>query len=164
PQLEKFLTAVRRWFPLAQDVEFTMEANPGTTDIDKLKAMYAGGVNRISFGVQSFDNELLKRIGRIHEVDDVYRSLENARSVGFQNLSIDLMFNLPGQTLELLEDSVEKALALDLPHYSLYSLKIEENTLFHKLYEKNELVLPHEDEEYEMYVLLIDKIKQKGYT
>lgn len=163
PQLEKFLTAVHRWFPLASDVEFTMEANPGTTDIDKLKAMHAGGVNRISFGVQSFDNELLKRIGRIHEVDDVYRSLENARNVGFHNLSIDLMFNLPGQTLELLEDSVEKALALDLPHYSLYSLKIEENTLFHKLYEKNELVLPHEDEEYEMYLLLIDKIKQKGY-
>jgi len=163
PQLEKFLASVHRWFPLANDVEFTMEANPGTTDIDKLKAMHAGGVNRISFGVQSFDNDLLKRIGRIHEVDDVYRSLENARNVGFSNLSIDLMFNLPGQSLQLLEDSVNKALVLDLPHYSLYSLKIEENTLFHKLYEKNELVLPDEDEEYEMYLLLIDKIKQGGY-
>ena len=84
-----------------------MEANPGTTDLDKLKAMKAGGVNRISFGVQSFDNGLLERIGRIHNVEDVYKSIENARLAGFNNLSIDLMFGLPGQTVELLADSVE---------------------------------------------------------
>lgn len=163
PQMEKFLASVRRWFPLADDVEFSMEANPGTTDKDKLQAMFDGGVNRLSFGVQSFDNELLKRIGRIHEVDDVYRSLENARAIGFTNMSIDLMFGLPGQTVELLEDSVRKALELDLPHYSLYSLKIEENTLFHKLYESNQLVLPHEDDEYAMFLLLMERIKERGY-
>ena len=163
PQMTRFLTSVRKWFPLADDVEFSMEANPGTTDEEKLKAMIDGGVNRLSFGVQSFDNELLKRIGRIHEVDDVYRSLELARKVGFTNMSIDLMFGLPGQTVELLEDSVQKALALDLPHYSLYSLKIEENTLFHKLYESNQLVLPPEDDEYNMYLLLMDRIKSAGY-
>lgn len=163
PQMTRFLKSVRKWFPLADDVEFSMEANPGTTDEDKLKAMIDGGVNRISFGVQSFDNELLKRIGRIHEVDDVYRSLELARKVGFTNMSIDLMFGLPGQTVELLEDSVKKALALDLPHYSLYSLKIEENTLFHKLYESNQLVLPPEEDEYNMYLLLMERIKAAGY-
>jgi len=163
PQMEKFLASVHRWFPLADDVEFSMEANPGTTDRDKLQAMKDGGVNRISFGVQSFDNELLKRIGRIHEVEDVYRSLENARAVGFTNMSIDLMFGLPGQTVELLEDSVRKALELELPHYSLYSLKIEENTLFHKLYERSELVLPPEEDEYNMYLLLIDRITKAGY-
>jgi len=163
PQMEKFLSSVHRWFPLADDVEFSMEANPGTTDRDKLQAMKDGGVNRISFGVQSFDNELLKKIGRIHEVDDVYRSLENARAVGFTNMSIDLMFGLPGQTVELLDDSVQKALELDLPHYSLYSLKIEENTLFHRLYERNELVLPPEEDEYNMYLHLIDRITKAGY-
>jgi len=163
PQMEKFLSSVHRWFPLADDVEFSMEANPGTTDRDKLQAMKDGGVNRISFGVQSFDNELLKRIGRIHEVDDVYRSLENARAVGFTNMSIDLMFGLPGQTVELLDESVQKALELDLPHYSLYSLKIEENTLFHRLYERNELVLPPEEDEYKMYLHLIDRITEAGY-
>lgn len=163
PQMEKFLSSVHRWFPLADDVEFSMEANPGTTDRDKLQAMKDGGVNRISFGVQSFDNELLKRIGRIHEVDDVYRSLDNARAVGFTNMSIDLMFGLPGQTVELLDDSVQKALELDLPHYSLYSLKIEENTLFHRLYERNELVLPPEEDEYNMYLHLIDRITNAGY-
>ncbi|RIX54192.1 oxygen-independent coproporphyrinogen III oxidase [Paenibacillus nanensis] len=163
PQMERFLKSVFAHFPIAADAEFTMEANPGTTDIDKLQAMKAGGVNRISFGVQSFDNGLLERIGRIHNVDDVYRSLENARAVGFDNLSIDLMFGLPKQTLAQLADSVERAMALGLPHYSLYSLKVEENTLFHKLYERNELPLPAEEEEYEMFLLLMKKLKENGY-
>ena len=125
---------------------------PGTTDIDKLAAMKAGGVNRISFGVQSFDNGLLERIGRIHNVDDVYRSIENARAVGFTNLSIDLMFGLPGQTVQLLRDSVDRAMELGLPHYSIYGLKVEENTLFHKLYERNELPLPPEEDELDMFI------------
>ena len=163
-QMTRFLNAVQSRFPLAADAEFTMEANPGTTDPDKLAAMKAGGVNRISLGVQSFDNGLLERIGRIHNTDDVYRSLDNARAAGFRNLSIDLMFGLPGQTLGQLADSVEKALALELPHYSLYSLKIEENTLFHKLYERNELPLPPEEEEYNMFLLLIEKLKSAGYV
>lgn len=164
PQMNRFLKAVRTYFPLAPNVEFTMEANPGTTDIDKLTAMKAGGVNRISFGVQSFDNGLLERIGRIHSVDDVYRSIANARAAGFTNLSIDLMFGLPGQTVELLRDSVNRAMELELPHYSIYSLKVEENTLFHKLYERNELPLPPEEEEFNMFILLMDMLKGNGYA
>ena len=163
PQMERFLKAVRTYFPLAPNAEFTMEANPGTTDSEKLAAMKAGGVNRISFGVQSFDNGLLERIGRIHSVDDVYRSIENARAAGFTNLSIDLMFGLPGQTVELLRDSVNRAMELGLPHYSIYSLKVEENTLFHKLYERNELPLPPEEEEFNMFILLMDMLKENGY-
>ncbi|MDF2836613.1 MAG: oxygen-independent coproporphyrinogen oxidase [Paenibacillus sp.] len=163
PQMERFLRSVTSHFPLAEGVEFTMEANPGTVDEDKLAAMKEGGVNRISFGVQSFDNGLLERIGRIHNVDDVYRSLDNAKKIGFDNLSIDLMFGLPGQTLAHLSDSVDRAMALGLPHYSLYSLKVEENTLFHKLYERNELPLPPEDEEYEMFLLLMRRLKEGGY-
>ncbi|NBD22885.1 radical SAM family heme chaperone HemW [Paenibacillus glycinis] len=163
PQMERFLASVKRHFPIHADAEFTMEANPGTTDLDKLQAMRAGGVNRISFGVQSFDNGLLERIGRIHNVDDVYRSIENARTAGVHNLSIDLMFGLPGQSVEQLSDSVAKALALDLPHYSLYGLKVEENTLFHALYERNELPLPPEEDELAMYMLLIDRLTGAGY-
>jgi len=162
-QMERFLSSVKRHFPLRGDVEFTMEANPGTTDPEKLAAMRAGGVNRISFGVQSFDNGLLERIGRIHNVDDVYRSIENARAAGFDNLSIDLMFGLPGQTVSMLSDSVDRALALGLPHYSLYGLKVEENTLFHAMYERNELPLPPEDDELAMYMLLIEKLKDAGF-
>lgn len=163
PQMERFLSSVKRHFPIHPDAEFTMEANPGTTDLEKLQAMRAGGVNRISFGVQSFDNGLLERIGRIHNVDDVYRSIENARTAGFHNLSIDLMFGLPGQTVTQLSDSVAKALALELPHYSLYGLKVEENTLFHVLYERNELPLPPEEDELAMYMLLIDKLMGAGF-
>lgn len=163
PQMQRFLESVRRHFPLSPNVEFSMEANPGTTDIDKLAAMIEGGVNRISFGVQSFDNGLLERIGRIHNTDDVYRSIENAKKVGFTNLSIDLMFGLPKQTVEQLSDSVDKALKLDLTHYSLYSLKVEENTLFHKLYERNELPLPTEDEELAMFLVVMNKLNAAGY-
>jgi putative oxygen-independent coproporphyrinogen III oxidase len=163
-QMERFLSMVARHFPLDDpQLEFTMEANPGTTDEEKLAVMKAGGVNRISFGVQSFDNGLLQRIGRIHNTDDVYRSLENARKLGFDNLSIDLMFGLPGQTTEHMRQSLDAALALDLQHYSLYSLKVEENTLFHTLYQKGRLPLPSEEEEAEMYLMIIERLKQAGY-
>ncbi|MGG1612279.1 radical SAM family heme chaperone HemW [Paenibacillus phoenicis] len=163
-EMEFFLASVRRHFPnWASDIEFTMEANPGTTDRDKLTVMKDGGVNRVSFGVQAFQNELLSGIGRIHNTDDVYRSLENARAAGLENLSIDLMFGLPNQTVEMLDYSVSRALELGLPHYSIYSLKVEENTLFHTLYHKNQLPLPSEEEELNMYLLLMERMDQAGY-
>jgi putative oxygen-independent coproporphyrinogen III oxidase len=163
-QMDYFLRSVRTYFkPNLEHVEFTMEANPGTTDADKLRVMKQGGVNRISFGVQSFDNTLLHTIGRIHQTDDVYRSLELARQAGFENLSIDLMFGLPNQTLETLNRSIDEALTLQLPHYSIYALKVEENTLFHTLYQKEQLPLPSEDDELEMYHLTMNRFKQAGY-
>lgn len=162
-QMTRFLAAVRKHFPLSENVEFTMEANPGTTDLEKLKAMREGGVNRISFGAQTFDDGLLATIGRIHAAQDVIQSIANAKAAGFTNLSIDLMFGLPNQTLQQLKDSVSKALELDLPHYSLYGLKVEENTLFHRLYQRDELPLPEEDEELEMYQHLMDRLSEAGY-
>ncbi|WP_407944881.1 radical SAM family heme chaperone HemW [Paenibacillus cymbidii] len=163
-QMAVFLRMVETYFPNRSEAfEFTMEANPGTTDAEKLAAMKEGGVNRISFGVQSFDPSLLTAIGRIHDVDDVYRSIANARAAGFGNLSIDLMFGLPGQTVETLNRSIDAALALDLQHYSIYGLKVEENTLFHKLYQRNELPLPSEDDEVEMYALIMRRLREAGY-
>ncbi|MEB3100716.1 radical SAM family heme chaperone HemW [Ferviditalea candida] len=163
-QMTVFLGMVRTYFPnRSERLEFTMEANPGTTDPEKLAAMKEGGVNRISFGVQSFDNRLLETIGRIHDADDVYRSLDNARRAGFGNLSIDLMFGLPGQTLETLDRSLDAALELGLEHYSIYGLKVEENTLFHTLYQKNRLPLPKEEEEAEMYERIIFRLLEAGY-
>ncbi|CAG7634695.1 Heme chaperone HemW [Paenibacillus allorhizosphaerae] len=163
-QMESFLNRVRTYFPTqAPNVEFTMEANPGTTDLEKLQAMKAGGVNRISFGVQSFNNALLEGIGRIHNTDDVYRSLENARAAGFTNMSIDLMFGLPKQTIQIMQDTLQEALALNLPHYSIYSLKVEENTLFHTLYQRGQLPLPEEDEEVGMFDLIMDTLRSAGY-
>ncbi|WP_274363379.1 radical SAM family heme chaperone HemW [Paenibacillus thermotolerans] len=163
-QMARFLNIVNRYFPdRANDFEFTMEANPGTTDADKLAAMKEGGVNRISFGVQSFNSDLLSAIGRIHSVDDVYRSIDNARNAGFTNVSIDLIFGLPRQSLSDLEDTLNKALELQLPHHSIYNLKVEENTLFHTLYQRGELPLPEEDEEVAMFRLIMDRMKEAGY-
>jgi len=163
-QMRKFLKLVRTYFPKqSSDIEFSMEANPGTTDEAKLAVMKEGGVNRLSFGVQSFNNELLERIGRIHHTDDVYRSIENARKVGFDNISIDLMFGLPKQTLEVMDATLDEALKLDLKHYSIYSLKVEENTLFHKLFNKNQLPLPDEEEELQMYLLIMRRLQEAGY-
>lgn len=164
-EMAYFLQSIRRHFPQwDENIEFSMEANPGTTDIEKLRVMKEGGVNRVSFGVQAFQNELLSGIGRIHNVDDVYRSLENARAVGLTNLSVDLMFGLPNQTVDMLRESIAKALELNLPHYSIYSLKVEENTLFHTLFNKNKLPLPSEEDELAMYLLLMETMEAAGYT
>lgn len=163
-RLSRLLAAIRRHFPhWASDCEVTVEANPGTADPDKLAALKEGGVNRLSIGVQAFDDGLLKTIGRIHDTADVYRSIAWAREAGLTNLSIDLMFGLPNQTLEHVRDSVRRALELDLPHYSLYSLKIEERTLFHAMYERNELPLPDEDTELAMYTHIIRELRKSGY-
>jgi oxygen-independent coproporphyrinogen-3 oxidase len=163
-QMRFFLGTVNAHFAdRLPDCEITMEANPGTTDPEKLAAMREGGVNRISFGVQSFDNKLLSDIGRIHTTDDVYRSIENARNAGFDNLSIDLMLGLPNQTVDKLNATIDEALRLGLEHYSAYSLKIEENTLFHTLYHKNKLPLPDEDEELDMYLTVMRRMKEAGY-
>ncbi|GAB2703740.1 radical SAM family heme chaperone HemW [Paenibacillus thermoaerophilus] len=165
PQMARFLASVaNRFGDREPDLEFTMEANPGTTDPDKLAVMREGGVNRISFGVQSFDNGLLSVIGRIHNTDDVYRSIEWARAAGFDNLSIDLMFGLPNQTIEQLDRSIDAALALELPHYSVYGLKVEENTLFHTLYNRGQLPLPSEETELAMYVRLMERMREAGYV
>lgn len=162
-QMAHFLKTVATYFPQGPNVEFSMEANPGTVDEEKLAAMKEGGVNRISFGVQSFNNELLERIGRIHNTDDVYRSLESAKRIGFDNLSIDLMFGLPKQTVEIMEHTLDSALALGLKHYSIYSLKVEENTLFHTLYHKNQLPLPDEEEEVAMFQLIMNRLEAEGF-
>jgi oxygen-independent coproporphyrinogen-3 oxidase len=165
-QMRRFLEIVHNHLGkhLANDLEFTMEANPGTTDKEKLDLMHSFGVNRISFGVQSFDNGLLKRLGRIHDTDDVYRSIDNALAAGFRNLSIDLMFGLPDQTEEVFEATLEEALRLPTTHFSAYSLKVEENTLFHTLYQKGQLPLPTEEAELAMYLMLIEQMEANGYT
>ncbi|MGD8189008.1 radical SAM family heme chaperone HemW [Brevibacillus ginsengisoli] len=164
-QMRYFLESVEQHLGkhFSSKLEFTMEANPGTTDLEKLKLMRSFGVNRLSFGVQSFDDELLKKIGRIHDVPTVYQSIDNAVAAGFDNISVDLMFGLPNQSLEQFNTSIEKAMQLPLTHISSYGLKVEENTLFHTLYQKGKLPLPEEETELEMYLLLIEKLAQHGF-
>ncbi|WP_461212831.1 radical SAM family heme chaperone HemW [Lacticaseibacillus sp. GG6-2] len=143
--------------------EFTFEANPNDLqDLEKLKVLKANGVNRLSIGVQSFDDAILKKIGRIHRVADVYTAIANARKVGFENLSIDLIFRLPGQSRENFLHSLQAALALDLPHYSTYSLILERKTIFYNLMRKGKLALPTQDVEADMYQDAIDLMHTHG--
>jgi len=163
-EMEYFFKTIHRHFPnLASDVEFTMEANPGTVELDKLKVMKEYGVNRLSMGVQAFQDKLLSFIGRIHSEKEVYESINNAHKVGFSNLSIDLMFGLPNQSLDMLKESLAKAFTLGLPHFSVYSLKVEENTLFHTLYQREQLPLPTDEEDLNMYLVTMDEMEKHGY-
>lgn len=161
-QIAKLCTAIQEIFPMKEEVEFSFEANPGDLSVAKVQTMKDYGVNRISMGVQSFNNDLLKKIGRIHTVKDVYQSVENMRTVGFENVSIDLIFSLPGQTEADFQDTLNQALALDLPHYSAYSLIIEPKTIFYNLMQKGKLFLPGQDAEANMYDLLLVEMKKHG--
>lgn len=145
-------------------IEFTAEANPDELTIEKLKALKNGGVNRLSLGVQSFDQQLLQKLGRTHTNDDVYKAIDNAIAVGFQNINIDLMYGLPGQSIELWEDTLEKALLLNLPHYSAYSLIVEPKTIFYIQFSKGMLHLPPEEQEAKMYDLLMERMEDSGLS
>lgn len=149
-------TVIRRaasLFPLLPGAEMTLEANPGTVDVEgeKLAAAREAGANRVSFGVQAFQPHLLQMLGRIHTPDDVYAAVEHARRAGFSNLNLDLMYGLPGQTPEEYEETVKKAVALQAEHISAYSLIIEEGTQFFGEHQAGRLRLPPEEAEEEMW-------------
>ncbi|WP_445669953.1 radical SAM family heme chaperone HemW [Peribacillus sp. FSL H8-0477] len=159
-QLQYLCDSITETFTLKKDGEYTFEANPGELSREKLEILYQSGVNRLSFGVQSFTDDLLKRIGRTHRAADVYETIEKAQSVGFTNISIDLIYGLPGQTMEDFTDTLDKALALDLPHYSSYSLIVEPKTVFYNLMQKGKLHLPPQDLEASMYEKLMETMEK----
>lgn len=131
-----------------KDCEITLEMNPKTADLEKLKAFFNLGINRISLGVQSFDDKILEIAGRAHNVRDVFKSIENILGAGFKNYSIDLMYGLPFQTQKIWERSLNEAKKLSVPHISLYGLKIEEGSDF---YINTPKELPDEDTQADMY-------------
>ncbi|MFJ7732699.1 radical SAM family heme chaperone HemW [Lysinibacillus sp. NPDC097231] len=161
-QLEKLLKLIRTYIPMDSVTEFTSEANPDELSKAKLQALLDGGVNRLSMGVQSFDQELLKKIGRTHSNEHVYETIALAKEVGFRNISLDLMYGLPGQTMAQWKDSLDKAFALNLPHFSAYSLIVEPKTIFYNQYTKGKLHLPTEDLEADMYDVLMNQMEAHG--
>lgn len=161
-QLDHLLTAVQKLLPIHKEVEFTIEANPGDLPIEKLSALKELGVNRLSLGLQTFNNQLLKRIGRSHRVKDVYETVEAAKRIGFDNISIDLMYGLPGQKIKDVEDSLKETFSLDIQHCSAYSLIVEPKTVFYNLLQKGKLPLPGEDVEGEMYELIMAEMEAHG--
>jgi oxygen-independent coproporphyrinogen-3 oxidase len=162
-QLYRLCEVIRNNLPIDEKAEFTFEANPGDLSPAKLQILKNAGVNRISLGVQTFNNELLKKIGRTHLADDVFRSIADSKSMGFKNISIDLIFSLPGQSIADFKQTLKTALSLELPHYSGYSLIIEPKTVFYNLMTKGKLHTPGEDTEAEMYELLMDEMETNGY-
>ena len=162
-QLSILCESINNNLPISKNREYTFEANPGDLSIEKLQILKETGVNRISLGVQTFNDDLLKSIGRVHRAKDVIRSIEDIKTAGFENISIDLIFSLPGQTLTDFKQTLLEAFKLDLPHYSGYSLIIEPKTVFYNLIKKGKLQTANEDLEAEMYELLIDEMEKHGY-
>ncbi|MCM3761529.1 radical SAM family heme chaperone HemW [Alkalihalobacillus oceani] len=150
-QLQRLLTGMRTILPLAEVEEYTVEVNPDSLDDDKITVLKEGGVNRLSLGVQSFDEGLLQEIGRTHSRQSIISAVERSRKAGLTNLSLDLMFGLPTQTPGQFAATLAEALRLDVPHLSAYSLKIEEKTVFYNRQRKGRLQLPPEEDEVKMY-------------
>lgn len=145
-------------------IEVTIEANPGTLDKEKVKLYKEAGINRVSMGVQTLDNELLKSIGRIHDVEDFYRSYETLRKGDIKNINVDLIFGLPNQTIDNVISSLEKVIELGVEHISYYGLILEEGTRLHKLYKEGKLSLPDEDTERLMYHKATEYLISHGYN
>ncbi len=150
-------------FQLHPDAEVTVEANPGTVDQAKLEVMREAGVNRISFGAQSFNDRLLLAIGRLHDADAVRDSVALAQAAGFERINVDLMFGLPDQTLEDVRESVRELLNFGVNHVSAYWLKVEQGTPFAKWQEQGLLSLPGEDAEGDMYDAVCAELERHGF-
>lgn len=161
-EIEQILNKISK-LDLEDNIEFTMECNPGTLTEEKLKIMLKGGVNRISMGLQAVQNSILKEIGRIHTFKVFEENYNLAREIGFKNINVDLMFGLPNQSIEEWEESLRKIASLKPEHISAYSLIIEEDTGFYKLWENNKLLLPNEEEERIMYSKAKEILESYGY-
>ena len=161
--LVRVLETVREHIPVRENAEITIEANPGTVDAEYLRVLRKAGANRISFGVQSFSDVLLRRIGRIHSPEEAQDAVRLARSAGFRNISLDLMYGLPGQTMKDLEESIAAACSLEPQHISIYGLQVEEGTVFARQQSMGKLVLPPEELAEEMYDYMTDSLPAHGY-
>lgn len=158
-RLADLLRTIKEHFCVTDDCEITAECNPGTIDQKGLEQLYWAGFNRLSIGLQSTKDEVLKRLGRIHSFDEFKQCFDNAGAVGFENLSLDLMYGLPNQTMEEWKDTLEKALAFAPEHLSCYGLKVEEGTPFASM----DLSLPDDDTVGEMYDVCVEILGKAGY-
>lgn len=165
-QMKALMEALGQTFFIRQNAEITMEANPGTVTVEKLLACQKAGINRISFGLQSVNNEELKMLGRIHTYEEFLESYEAARKAGFQNINVDLISAIPKQTVSSWEQTLQTIISLQPEHISAYSLIVEEGTPFAKLYGEGcelEHLLPSEEEERRMYERTEELLQEAGY-
>ena len=150
-------------FSIKSDCEVSIEANPGTIDYQYLKLLRNKCFNRLSLGCQSFNDDLLKKIERIHNCDEIFQSVSAARKAGFKNISLDLMFGLPGQSFDIWEETLQSATQLKPTHLSMYNLTIEKETPFYDQLRKGILILPSEELQSKMYKRAVEYLSQAGY-
>ena len=162
-QLEVLLKGLTKNLDLSVLEELTIEANPGDLDADKIAVLKNSAVNRVSLGVQTFDDKMLKKIGRSHLEKDIYENIDRLKLAGFDNISIDLIYALPDQTMEQVKENVAKAIGLDIPHMSLYSLILENHTVFMNRMRRGKLPLPKEELEAEMFEYIIAELERAGF-
>lgn len=162
--ISEILKLVYENYDVDANAEITIEANPGTLNREKLGIYKKAGINRISMGLQSVDNNMLKELGRIHTFEEFCENYKLARECGFDNINVDLMSALPGQTVKNWQHNLETIAAMAPEHISAYSLIIEEGTPFFEKYGEREDLLPSEDEEREMYHLTKELLQKAGYN
>lgn len=162
-QLSRLFDSISKHFPVDQVSEFTSEANPDELTYDKMELMAARGVNRFSIGVQTFDQQLLKVLGRTHSTEHVERVITHAEQLNFPSISMDLMYGLPNQTMEQWEQALTKAFSMPITHISAYSLLVEPKTIFYNLLAKGKLKLPTQELEADMYDVLLKQTEKAGF-
>lgn len=162
--IEKIMQTLKDNCELSENAEITIECNPGTVNLKKLEAYKKSGINRISFGLQSANDNELRELGRIHDFEGFVESYKLARKAGFNNINVDLMSALPGQTLESYRDTLNKVIELNPEHISAYSLIVEDGTPMEERVEQNLVTLPDEDTEREMYYLTREVALKNGYN
>lgn len=163
PYIGEILDCVRDVFHVTEDAEISMESNPKTLTFENLLAYRRFGVNRLSIGAQSLNDDCLTSLGRVHTAADFRRNFIMAREAGFDNINMDLMFAIPGHTMEVWEETLDEAIALGADHISFYSLQIEEGTPFYEMYRRGEFDQVPDDIDREMYHRAIAKLKAAGY-
>ena len=163
-QVNRVMTALEKRFGIKAAAEVTMECNPGTISLETLRGYRQAGVNRISLGVQAFQEELLALCGRSHGVQEVYEAVEAIKRTDFQNFSVDLIFGLPHQTMEHWHASMQAALDLEPQHISAYDLILEEGTPFERDYQPGTTPLPSEDQSVAMYCEMLQLLPSRGYA
>ena len=162
--IKNILQEIKSSFEILDDAEITIEINPGTVNEEKLKKYKEYGINRLSIGLQSANDKILKKIGRIHDYKQFEETFFYARKCGFKNINVDLMIGLPTQTIEDVKQTLEKIIQKNPEHISVYSLIIEEGTIIEKLINENKLQLPDEETERIMYWTVVNELKENGYN
>jgi len=162
-QFNRIVSIIRKFFPIAENVEFTVEANPNTVTREKLLQMFSLGVNRLSLGAQSFSDDMLRILGRLHTSEQAVDAFRLARVAGFRNIGVDLIFGIPGQTAVHWKETLEATIALKPEHVSAYGLSLDSGSQWQRAAEEGRFTLPDEDVAAEMYGQAVQTLQCAGY-